>query len=100
MEINQLQRFLHEHAVEKGFWDEYRDDYKSKCTFISLIMTELGEAVQALREENEEKFHEELVDAMMFMLDFAEGLKIDTHTKMMIKVTANLNRPSRHGKRF
>lgn len=46
MEIRDLQKLCHKMAVEKGFWEDKEHNIPEK---LMLIVTELGEACEALR---------------------------------------------------
>lgn len=48
MILNELALHAHELAVEKGFWDKERNISE----LLMLVVTELGEACEALRNDN------------------------------------------------
>jgi NTP pyrophosphatase (non-canonical NTP hydrolase) len=73
-----------------------------------LIVTELAEAVEALRKGNPTSdkikdftlVEEELADAVIRLLDLSGGRKWDIVGAMMAKMSYNANRPYKHGKTF
>ena len=75
-----------------------------KNIFISnllmLISSEVGEAVEALRKENETEFREELADICIRIFDLCGGLEIDLQKEILQKMEKNEKRPPKHGKLF
>lgn len=92
--INELSELCHEIAVEKGFWDEERNIGEA----LMLIVTELAEAMEAHRKEDQENFKEELADTFIRLFDLCGGLKIDMEEEIAKKAMRNKTRPYRHGK--
>ena len=54
--VNQMCELCHSIALEKGFWDEKRNMGEA----LMLIVTELAEAMEAYRVQDQENFREEL----------------------------------------
>lgn len=133
MRIKDLIKECHQNAVEHGFWDDWDklDDFienartQKEIDILSryadnaignrlmLIVSELGEALEVLRqggdseeddEENArivmEKFSEELADVAIRLFDLCGGLDIDLEAAMAEKMEKNRNRPRLHGKKF
>ena len=112
MEIRNLVEHVHNNAVKKGFWDDYKALCNDLCednsvaldkhisTMLMLIVTEIAEAQEGLRHGNEENFKEELADAVIRIFDLCGGLKIDIETEILKKHEINKNRPRLHGKKF
>ncbi len=92
--LNKLAEICHSIAVEKGFWDGNRNIGEA----LMLIVTELAEAMEAHRKQDQENFREELADAFIRLLDLCGGLGIDIEGEIAIKSTKNKNRPYKHGK--
>lgn len=117
MNIKQLQKISHKIARDKGFWDSKRN----KSELLMLIVTELGEACEALRHDKRQKnyiklpstsekfkkkvwekntFEDELADAIIRICDLAESENIDLEWQIKNKLTFNRQRPQLHGKQF
>ncbi len=92
--LNELSRICHSIAVEKGFWDKERNIGEA----LMLIVTELAEAMEAHRTNDQANFKEELADTFIRLLDLCGGLKIDIEEEIAKKSERNKNRPYRHGK--
>ena len=92
--LNELAQYCHSIAVEKGFWEKERNIGEA----LMLIVTELAEAMEAHRHQDDENFKEELADAFIRLLDLCGGLKIDIEDEILKKSLKNKNRPYKHGK--
>ena len=92
--LNEMSRLCHKIAVLKGFWDEKRNIGEA----LMLIVTELSEAMEAYRKQDEENFKEELADAFIRLFDLCGGLKIDIQKEIDKKSEKNKNRPYKLGK--
>lgn len=92
--LNELAQICHSVAVSKGFWDEKRNVGEA----LMLIVTELAEAMEAHRIQDEANFKEELADSFIRLLDLCGGLKIDIEEEISKKSMKNKNRPYKHGK--
>jgi len=101
MTIRQLQQDAHRIAVEHGWWDRPR----SAGEALMLVVTELAEAMEALRAESPKsekipgfsKVEEELADAVIRILDLAGGHGLDIEGALEAKMHYNESRPYRHG---
>jgi len=125
MTIQECQKKAHENAVAKGFWD----DSQNISEKLMLIVSELGEACEALRkndtqtgvsqrdkekmlelaeqgeftlfkEMTKDSFPDELADVIIRTLDLAEFMGIDLETHVRLKMRYNEGRPRLHGKAF
>lgn len=92
--LNELSHLCHRVAVEKGFWDEKRNIGEA----LMLIVTELAEAMEAHRVQDEENFREEIADSFIRLLDLCGGLGIDIEEEIHKKSLKNKQRPYKHGK--
>ena len=92
--LNELAQICHSIAVEKGFWEKERNIGEA----LMLIVTELAEAMEAHRKQDDANFKEELADAFIRLLDLCGGLKIDIEDEIYQKSVKNKNRPHKHGK--
>ena len=115
MNIAELCQKAHQNAKEKGFWQDYKALECFRChgkqTYkralnnaignrLMLIVSEVGEALEALRQENKEEFHEELADVAIRLGDLCGGLDIDLEAEIEKKMNKNKDRPPLHGKSF
>jgi NTP pyrophosphatase (non-canonical NTP hydrolase) len=92
--LSELSEICHAIAVEKGFWDEERNIGEA----LMLIVTELAEAMEAYRKQDQANFNEELADTFIRLLDLCGGLKIDIESEIERKSNKNKTRPYKHGK--
>lgn len=92
--LNSMAKECHRIAVEKGFWDTKRNIGEA----LMLIVTELAEAMEAYRVQDDENFKEELADTFIRLFDLCGGLDIDIEKEIAKKSERNKNRPYRHGK--
>jgi len=92
--LNELSTLCHKIAVEKGFWDEERNIGEA----LMLIVTELSEAMESHRVQDEANFKEEMADAFIRLFDLCGGLNIDIEDEIEKKSLKNQNRPYKHGK--
>lgn len=96
MKINQLIKDAHENAVNKGFWEEKREF----GTLIALIHSELSEALEADRKNDQENLAEELADVLIRLADLCGGYNIDLEKAVKEKMERNKQRPRLHGKKY
>jgi len=107
------QDFIHANAYVHGWWDNFADaDSDVQRTLIvekvALTITELAEAIEALRKNNPRdehlsqytNFEVEIADAIIRLMDMAGALNIPLGQVITDKHAYNLNRPKRHGKAF
>ena len=92
--LNELAQLCHKIAKEKGFWDEERNIGEA----LMLVVTELAEAMEGYRHQDDANFKEELADAFIRLLDLCGGLNIDIENEIYQKSIVNKKRPYKHGK--
>jgi len=92
--LNELSKLCHSIAREKGFWDEKRNIGEA----LMLVVTELAEAMEAYRHQDDPHFNEEIADTFIRLLDLCGGLNIDIEDEIFKKAQRNKNRPYKHGK--
>ena len=84
----------HSIAREKGFWDKERNIGEA----LMLVVTELAEAMEGYRHQDDDNFREELADAFIRLFDLCGGLNVDIEGEIARKSMKNLKRPYKHGK--
>lgn len=99
MTLNTLCTQAHENAVKHGFWDKPhpKEIINSK---LMLIVSELGEACEALRHGDDALFAEELADTVIRIADLCGALHIDLESAITQKMEFNRTRPPKHNKLF
>lgn len=122
MTIKELCKTAHDNAIEKGFWIPMEDIVKGKTPkvryrnlseLLMLIVSELGEACEALRKDNrqiivknchkywhKDTFEDELADAVIRIADLAQSQGIDLEWQISRKLEYNKTREHKHGKEF
>lgn len=93
MNIKELQKEIHQNAVNHGWWESPRPVPEILC----LVHSEVSEALEAYREGDKEGFSEELADIAIRLLDAAEGYGIDLEDEIVKKHEYNKTREYRHG---
>jgi NTP pyrophosphatase (non-canonical NTP hydrolase) len=121
MGLNDLAKKIHENAKGKGFWDNEREI----GTLLMLVVSELGEALEADRKDNyadlinlevlnqfsddfpecfetavKDIFEDELADTIIRILDICGKCEIDIEKHIELKMKYNETRPLKHGKRY
>ena len=82
-------------AKEKGWWDKPKEIPE----FIALAHSELSEALEAARDDDDELFLEELADVFIRIFDWVggQGLSDEFVIALIDKINFNATRPYRHG---
>ena len=92
--LNEWCQTCHAIAKEKGFWDNERNMGEA----LMLIVTELAEAMEAHRKQDDANFREEIADTFIRLFDLCGGLSIDIQAEIAKKSETNRSRPFKHGK--
>lgn len=119
--LNKLAKKIHKNAVDKGFWDKPLEI----GTLLMLVVSELGEALEAHREDKKctvilkavsewkeegfnisfergikDTFEDELADSIIRILDICAANKIDIQKHVELKMRYNKIRKKLHGKKY
>ena len=93
MTIKEWQKVTHENAVKHGWYESERPIPELLC----LLHSEISEALEAFRNDDEANFREELADVAIRLFDMSEYLEIDLEGEILKKHRVNKMRPYRHG---
>ena len=99
--FNDMAQAVHANAVDKGWWDEDRNDGE----MLMLMVTELAEACEALRHGNPPDSHipefsgveAELADVVIRAMDFCAARGYDLGDAIVAKHRYNQTRAIKHG---
>ena len=101
--FTKVQKEVHANAIDKGFWEQPREF----GTLIALIHSEVSEALEGDRKPGPDKHcpeftkvEVELADAIIRIMDTAEGKRLRVAEALLAKAAYNTGRPYMHGKRF
>lgn len=99
--FNVIAEAILETCNEKGFTTP-RTLAETELTLakLMLIVTEVSEAAEAVRDSNYVGLEEELADVIIRTLHMAAGLSMDIEKAVMDKMAYNRARPHLHGRRI
>ena len=93
--LNRLAIEIAEWREKKGFvtsWDNRPEK-------LMLVVTELAEAMEAIRKDDTNNFKEEIADTFIRLLDITGSLGIDIEYEINKKMEINKSRPHKHDKK-
>lgn len=121
-QLNEFCKIQNINIREKGFWDSMdasleligyngtkSNEKATKDAFIAqkiaLIMSECGEALEAMRKDNygiweKDTFEDEIADVFIRLADLCGELDIDIEKQIEWKLNYNAAREKLHGKGF
>jgi len=112
MTLKELCKKAHQIAINKGFWlvtPSGNIAQRNTSELLMLIVTELGEACEALRKNNKQDykdvwrkdtFEDEIADVFIRLGDMCKAMDIDIEWQIKRKMDYNKTRPRKHGKLF
>jgi NTP pyrophosphatase (non-canonical NTP hydrolase) len=90
------------YRVGKGFFTPNTIDHvrnrDAMLGKLMLVVTEISEAAEAVRDADLIQFREELADAFIRLLDITGTMRIDIESEIARKMRINWDRPVRHGR--
>lgn len=105
--IDEVAERIHSIAQKKGFYPiDVNKLTSDRVMNIALIIGELSEAIEGLRENNivgppgTGSYREELIDALMRLLDLLAMEKVNIEVEINNKLVYNKSRGDKHGKLF
>lgn len=100
MELNELARAISDWRESKCFITPSTIEGKDGEMMLGklmLVVSELGEATEAVRQRDYANFQEEIADTLIRLLDICGTMGIDIEKVIKDKMVVNKGRPIRHG---
>lgn len=106
LNISKMSDYIHRWAVGKGFWEQ--GDKRNEAELIMLMVTELAEACEGIRQGNNPSEHisefsaaeEEFADTVIRIMDHCAAKGYRLGEAILAKMAFNETRPYKHGKMF
>ena len=98
--FRRLGRDIRRINIENGWAVPYREDWVTDYkvpALLALIHSEVSEALEAFRADDDVNFSEEMADVVIRCLDLTEGLGIDLGYCIHRKLEINRQRAKKHG---
>ena len=97
--MNKISLDVAEFVAAKGFYTPTSiEEELPLLGKMMLVVSELGEAAEAVRHHDEANFAEELADTVIRIYDICGRMGIDLGKAISDKMAVNEGRPYRHGK--
>lgn len=98
--IEQYCKSCHAYARRQGFWNSMNsnESHIFKLAKLALITSEVGEAIEAVRKDDEANLAEECADIFIRLADFCEAYGISLAEAIEDKMHKNEKRERMHGK--
>ena len=93
--MNQLAEEIAAWRKKKGF----KTSWKNMPEKLMLVVTELAEAMEAIRKDDGQNFNEEIADTFIRLLDICGSVGIDIEDEIKSKMAVNEKRPHKHNKK-
>lgn len=104
---NDINRVANEISIwreGKGFYTPNSIESPTKAEAmlgkLMLVVSEIAEATEAVRDLDTEHFIEELADVFIRLLDICGTMEIDISNSIKDKMTTNQTRPIRHNRKI
>jgi len=99
IKMNALSKYIAEWREKKGFETPSKlSENHDVLAKLMLVVSEIGEAAEAVRYQNQENFEEDLADTIIRILDLTGTMGIDIEEALRKKMAINEEREYRHGK--
>lgn len=101
MDFNEICKLVYSHYQGKGFEDNWNSGYPTHfadLAEIALVSSEVGEACEAIREDNLKNLAEELADIVIRIINIAMRKHIDLQNAILHKQKINMRRNRLHNK--
>ena len=93
--MNQLAEDIVKWRKKKGF----KTSWKNMPEKLMLVVTEVAEAMEAIRKDDGQNFNEEIADTFIRLLDICGSVGIDIEHEIKAKMEINKTRSHKHGKK-
>ena len=90
---------LNRHCISIGPEERSLTEGDMMYVKLMLVITELGEAAEAVEIGDEENFKEEIADAVIRLMDICGAIGMDLEEEIAKKMEVNKKRPTLHGKK-
>ncbi len=99
IKMNNLSKYIAEWREKKGFLTPSKlSENHDVLAKLMLVVSELGEAAEAVRHQDQENFEEEIADTIIRLLDLTGTMGIDIEDALRKKMAINEGREYMHGK--
>lgn len=101
LQLNAFAEYITDWREGKGFpMSDFHAEPEGLLGKLMLVVSEVGEAAEAVRKNDYDNFAEEIADAMIRIMDLASANQVDLEREITSKMATNELRPYRHGKRL